>query len=116
LIRGLPLGHNPENRAFGPSLQGDFQMRYHAIDCEMQCPHCGRGNALSYASSGVRGDLYLCNACYGRAVHRRQDGGRMCGLTPLLDFGRYGAWQACRAKTRPASPGAREATQASANG
>jgi hypothetical protein len=76
-------------------------MRYHVIEAEVPCPHCGRGNVLSYESTGVRGDLYRCSACLGRAVHRRQNCGRGCGLTPLREFGKFGGWQACRWSSGP---------------
>jgi len=91
-------------------------MRYHAIDCEVLCPHCGRANVLSYSSSGVRGDVYRCNVCQQRSMHRRQCGGRACGLTPLLEFGRFGGWQACGAITRPVPRGDPTRAVAATNG
>jgi hypothetical protein len=82
------------------------EMEFHAID--RICPFCALAK-LSYKRPGQHGDVYECaresGGCGGDIVHRRQKGGAVCGIVPILKFGIFGRWEACSKAALPERTG-----------
>jgi len=76
-------------------------MKFHPLSESAKCPFCGK-KKLIYFRQAHHGDLYRCHpemgGCGRNTVHRRRKGESDCGLTPILNFARFGNWMrdACK--------------------
>jgi hypothetical protein len=63
------------------------------VDEASACPHCAGGPLGFVSAYNVVGDKYRCGKCGKTVIHHRRKGTDICGLAPLMGFGRLGNWQ-----------------------